>query len=569
MIITPTSGNDDDAKSAARQIPPDEEEEVDDIEERSTVRELMKCLLIAAIVGVLVVLSEEVGELLLATRSFLRRIPLAWGLPAIVAIGGIRRLTPPIYYAFPFSTLAQLYLLRWGVYATAFVFQATLLADIVWFVPIRHIYSGFMGALVDPNDKTARKYVPRDLLRALRGLDREWAHRIKPGGLRGSATMVALGTAWATDELVTYYFFCTRCALSVPAFAGPWIGILVATLPWAIVRAFAIDIVTANYTSLRKIRRWLLRVPLWLIVLWVVIDSSATIFAHYVHVNLIASAFRGDSDDEEEDSPEIIARERRRARLRAAMREQLVETRSPPDGGDLKNDEDSPPADWESSARIYEYTSAANPSLPPIPVVVHPVELHESGASRVIPFDLRKELGGDEPRTSPNLLASSVFASASRSRRVRSLRRRHSTSFASTTSEHGAVTWATGDLFVVPKTEGEMVHRCTGAELGGAALYRVHDGSLLWSRARASTVQRPHRHNSVALDLAVSAPQGAKVYTLMGRCEIDANGNVVDPILRRDRDDGAVFLSPPDWWWHSLELYARDAPAGSAAPPFS
>ena len=52
---------------------------------------------------------------------------------------------------------------------------------------------------------------------------------------------------------------------------------------------------------------------------------------------------------------------------------------------------------------------------------------------------------------------------------------------------------------------------------------------VLWSLLNsipANSVQRPHRHNSVALDLAVAAKPG--VYTLMGK-EIDTNGdNLVD-----------------------------------------
>lgn len=43
----------------------------------------------------------------------------------------------------------------------------------------------------------------------------------------------------------------------------------------------------------------------------------------------------------------------------------------------------------------------------------------------------------------------------------------------------------------------------------------------------AGEVQRPHRHNSVALDLAVHAAPGA--YTLMGK-ELDSHGWVKDPV---------------------------------------
>jgi gentisate 1,2-dioxygenase len=70
---------------------------------------------------------------------------------------------------------------------------------------------------------------------------------------------------------------------------------------------------------------------------------------------------------------------------------------------------------------------------------------------------------------------------------------------------------------------------------------------VLWSLLNSipgRSVQRPHRHNSVALDLAVAAKPG--VYTLLGK-EIDAQGLIIDPI-RCDWVPGGVFITPPGWW---------------------
>ena len=70
---------------------------------------------------------------------------------------------------------------------------------------------------------------------------------------------------------------------------------------------------------------------------------------------------------------------------------------------------------------------------------------------------------------------------------------------------------------------------------------------VLWSLLNSipsNSVQRPHRHNSVALDLCVAA--SPNVYTLMGR-EIDENGFIIDPI-RCDWAPGGVFVTPPGWW---------------------
>lgn len=55
---------------------------------------------------------------------------------------------------------------------------------------------------------------------------------------------------------------------------------------------------------------------------------------------------------------------------------------------------------------MYEYGSAANPEMAPIPVLVHPPTLHQSGPTRVVPFDIDDYLEIDGQCTSPNLMAS-------------------------------------------------------------------------------------------------------------------------------------------------------------------
>ena len=270
-------------------------------------------------------------------------------------------------------------------------------------------------------------------------------------------------------------------------------------------------------------------------------------------------------------------------------------------------------AEWTSRSDVYEYGAAANPEMAPIPVLVHPPSLHESGPTRIVPFDIDDYLEIDAQCTSPNLMASflrveigdSLDTKANASSQAFYVIRGSGV----TSGEHGNITWSEGDMFVVPVTEGPMKHTCVSGDKGGAAIYWVHDQPLmdyigckpcvkkfeptlykradllatveeikhtptddgsernrlgvllgnkacpqtktlthvLWSLLNsipAKNVQRPHRHNSVALDLAVAAKPG--VYTLMGK-EIDANGNIVDPI-RCDWTPGGVFVTPPGWW---------------------
>ncbi|HTZ08250.1 MAG TPA: hypothetical protein VMB72_04210, partial [Acidimicrobiales bacterium] len=68
-------------------------------------------------------------------------------------------------------------------------------------------------------------------------------------------------------------------------------------------------------------------------------------------------------------------------------------------------------------------------------------------------------------------------------------------------------------------------------------------------------VQRPHRHQSVAVDLIVDCREGC--YSLLGT-GVDATGAIVDPV-RVDWEPGGVFVTPPGLW-HSHHN-ASGAPA--------
>lgn len=274
---------------------------------------------------------------------------------------------------------------------------------------------------------------------------------------------------------------------------------------------------------------------------------------------------------------------------------------------------------WKIDANIFEYGSAANPDMKPIPVMVHPAGLHEKGATRVIPFDISSRLDIPTPCTSPNLMASFLRINVgdgigtqvpnATSQAFYVIRGSGKTTIEDNNGTEETISWSTGDMFCVPHTLSEMIHICTSAEShGGAAIYWIHDEPLmdylgatpnvrkfeptlykktdilarvdqirhetgdchkknrlgvllgnakcaqtktlthvLWSLLNsipANTVQRPHRHNSVALDLCVSAKPG--VYTLMGK-EIDGDGFIVEPI-RCDWVTGSVFVTPPGWW---------------------
>ncbi len=101
-------------------------------------------------------------------------------------------------------------------------------------------------------------------------------------------------------------------------------------------------------------------------------------------------------------------------------------------------------------------------------------------------------------------------------------------------------------------------NRC-GVILGQAATADTKTVSRsLWSLLNilpANTVQKPHRHQSVAIDIAVSGSDG--VYTLMAPA-IRADGSLIDPI-RATWVAGAAFITPPGWWHSHHNETGQDA----------
>jgi gentisate 1,2-dioxygenase len=70
----------------------------------------------------------------------------------------------------------------------------------------------------------------------------------------------------------------------------------------------------------------------------------------------------------------------------------------------------------------------------------------------------------------------------------------------------------------------------------------------LYNQLPPNTKQRPHRHNSVALDLCIACSDSANenVYTLMGN-ELDEEGNIINP-TKMYWKDGVMFITPPGLW---------------------
>ncbi|MDD2676716.1 MAG: cupin domain-containing protein [Methylacidiphilaceae bacterium] len=244
-------------------------------------------------------------------------------------------------------------------------------------------------------------------------------------------------------------------------------------------------------------------------------------------------------------------------------------------------------------------------ATPQLPVRQFLPDLYASGETRLVPLDLSRELKTVYPATSPSLLAQ--FMNLRRGDSLRSSPQATSELFyvvggsGYTETEWGALAWRQGDIFVLPGVEA--LHRAEQDTL----FYAVNDSPLLsylgvskkesqfapflfrsetirkavekvkaepeaGTRSRVSILlanrkfcqtmtathslwamfgiivpgsrQKPHRHQSVALDFVVEGRPG--VYTRVGR-ELGADGSIRDA-TRIDWISGSAFVTPSGYW---------------------
>jgi len=262
--------------------------------------------------------------------------------------------------------------------------------------------------------------------------------------------------------------------------------------------------------------------------------------------------------------------------------------------------------EWKKQVINWEYSAAATPDLAGVPIEPFPAALHESGETRVIELNISNILDTDYAATSPSLLANyvrictgdNITTQVDATSEVFFVMRGSGRTY----TADGVITWQQGDTFTMPNNTG-LRHEADS----DAALFWTHDAPLLqylgakpttarfkpafyngqellnevngmrdtalregrnrigmilgnkdcvktktispsmWSLFNllpAGEVQKPHRHQSVALDLAVSS--GPNTYTLIGK-EVDSDGHIINPV-KADWATNTVFITPPGWW---------------------
>lgn len=244
--------------------------------------------------------------------------------------------------------------------------------------------------------------------------------------------------------------------------------------------------------------------------------------------------------------------------------------------------------------------------IPPLPMERFPAERHRAVITGILPFDLSEALGTSTPATSPALLVSFIRIAPGDSVETAPLATSELYCVidgeGTSTVDGRELRWAAGDFFVLP-ANCRTVHRATAdttlywvtdepllrhlgvapteqrfaptrfpAERLRAELADVEHSPRATDRNRLSvllntapndmtqtvthvlwamyglvpvgTVQRPHRHQSVALDLVGQCAPGC--FTLVGR-SIDEDGEIIDPV-RVDWEPHSAFVTPPGLW---------------------
>ncbi|MGZ0714910.1 cupin [Pseudomonas palleroniana] len=241
-----------------------------------------------------------------------------------------------------------------------------------------------------------------------------------------------------------------------------------------------------------------------------------------------------------------------------------------------------------------------------VPYHNFPASLCDSGPSRVVPLDLSEALGCEGPATGPGLCANFIRLNAGDSLTLQPNATSQvfyviAGAGKVTQGEH-TLEWSKGCFMALPGLLGA----CFSAT-EDARLYYVHDEPLLrylgvtrstdrflptlypaqtanaklreaaddpraQDRSRisillgnrnfpqtrtvthvlwamygilpAGSIQKPHRHQSIALDFIVDCPAGC--YTLVGT-ELDADGQIRHPV-RVEWAPGLAFVTPPGYW---------------------
>jgi len=260
----------------------------------------------------------------------------------------------------------------------------------------------------------------------------------------------------------------------------------------------------------------------------------------------------------------------------------------------------------ESYIHAYEYEKNVNPKLKDIPITEKNIKDCDYG---ITPIDLSENYSVDYKSTSPNLLASFVKIKANLDFDKDFLNATSHFFFVISgtckiLSNSQNFEISSGDIFICPFSHSLTLNNNSDSDV---LLYYINDSPLLnymgsipckrtfqpaiyskdfiltklkelanphnnrkgillsnkdteklgintitpilWSlynELPPKTSQRPHKHNSVALDLCIVSEEPENIYTLIGN-KVDSENNIIDPI-KINWKQGGMFVTPPGLW---------------------
>lgn len=272
--------------------------------------------------------------------------------------------------------------------------------------------------------------------------------------------------------------------------------------------------------------------------------------------------------------------------------------------------------------KMYEYESASNPKINEIPIRVLKNDFNEkTDSTKILYFDLSKEINVDYKATSPNLLASFINLNKKSSLKIKD---NSSSNMFYVVSGGGKIQnknksfdVSIGDIVTMPfcgdgidlKSKSNLIlyhvndsplmsylgtigikeivpptiykkenitafmnninsekgaenRNRNGVLLGNSITEKLGTKTLtnvLWSLynvIKPNSIQKPHKHNSVALDLCTYAVPN-KVYTLIGK-KVDENGKIINP-TKVYWETGVAFTTPPGYWHSHVNESDEDA----------
>jgi hypothetical protein len=262
---------------------------------KKTMATIVRVTVLLAVLVVLVVLQEEVGSALKATRGEVKELPLGTVIPVFLLISAVRRLVPPAYYCVPVGTLFTMYCCdKLGEYKGALVYQCVKLQEILYFFLIKMLFSDISAKVFEGEEELW--WLSPTLRKGLRYIDEAWRERTndQPVYVQGPI-VVTFGLAMYMEDYITLFWLATRSGITFPVYCAVWPVSLAAEYMKIVLKMRAYSILLDAYSGPDEGKKGtsvfdIAHMPWYEVLLATVFVTAATLYVHGTNFYL---AFRG------------------------------------------------------------------------------------------------------------------------------------------------------------------------------------------------------------------------------------------------------------------------------------